>query len=261
MIERERGRALVDLAALDADAAVLHHVEPPEAAAARQRAEPADEVVGTENRAVQAHRDAGLEADDDLDRFALTDARQRVDVVGSRRPGILDRPALDRLAPEVVVDGVQLVLGHGDGDLPLRRQLDTVLAGQTPHPGRRVDAEIRRQRAHAHLEAHLVVPLARAAVRHGTRPVSPRFARRGGARSPAATARRRAGTCPHSARWPAGPARRTARPSRGGRRRRRPRPRRRPAPGCGWRPSPLRHGRPPGRRRRPPRRPRHPRAQ
>ena len=97
----------------------------------------------------------------------LGDPGQRVDVVGRGGPRVLDGPALDGLAPQVVVDGVQLVLGHRDGDLPLGRQLDAVLAAEAPHPGRRVDGEVGGQRAGPHLEAHLVVPLAGAAVGHG----------------------------------------------------------------------------------------------
>ena len=258
--QRQRGRALVDLPALDADPAVLHHVEPPEAAAARQRAQVGDQVVGAERRAVEADRDARLEADDDLDRLGLGDPGQRVDVVGRGRPRVLDGAALDRLAPQVVVDGVQLLLGDRDGDLPLGRQLDAVLAGQAPDPGRARRCRGRgrgRARPPRSAPGRCPCPCSRGP------PPSPRGGgprRRGGARSPGATARRRAGTCPRSGRWPAGPARRTARPSRGGRRRRRPRPPRRRAPGPGWRPSPRRRGPPPGRRRPPPRRPRRPRS-
>ena len=60
--QRQRGRALVDLAALDADPAVLDHVETAEAAAAGHLAQPGDQVVGTVGRAVEADRNAGLEA-------------------------------------------------------------------------------------------------------------------------------------------------------------------------------------------------------
>src|SRR6202035_740487 len=109
------------------------------------------------------------------DRLRLAHAGQRVHVVGRRRPRVLDGTAFDRLAPEVVVDGVQLVLRDGDGDLPLRRQLDTVLPGEAPHAGRGEDAEVRRQRPHTHLEAHLVVALARAAVCHGRGAVAARL--------------------------------------------------------------------------------------
>ena len=42
-----------------------------------------------------------------------------------------------------------------------------VVAGEAPHPHRREHVEVGRERAHRHLEAHLVVALAGAAVRDG----------------------------------------------------------------------------------------------
>ena len=66
--QRQRGRALVDLPALDPDPAVLDHVEPAEAAAAGDAAQLGDERLGVERLAVERDRHAGLEADDDLDR-------------------------------------------------------------------------------------------------------------------------------------------------------------------------------------------------
>ena len=130
---------------------------------------------GRQRRAVQGHRHARLEADDHFDRRRVGDPRERVHVVGRRRPRVLDLAALDRLAPQVVVDRVQLLLRHRDGDLPLGGKLDAVLAGQPPHPGRRVDPEVRRQRANADLEAHLVVALARAPVGDRRRAVPARL--------------------------------------------------------------------------------------
>ncbi len=130
---------------------------------------------GAQRFAVETHGDAGLEAHDDLDGLLLDHPREGVDVVWRRRPRVLDGTALDRLAPEVVVDGVRLLLGDGDGDLPLGRQLDAVLSAQPPDAGRGDDAEIGRQGAHTHFETHLVVPLAGAPVRHRRCPMAPRL--------------------------------------------------------------------------------------
>ena len=72
---------------------------------------------------------------------------QRVDVVGRRGPRILDRPALDGPAPQVLVDGVELLLGGRDGDLPLGR-----VARRSPHasmPHTRAGAKISRSGARA----------------------------------------------------------------------------------------------------------------
>ena len=49
----------------------------------------------------------------------------------------------------------------------LGRVVDRVLAGEPPHTDRREHLEVRCERAHRHLEAHLVVPLARATVGDG----------------------------------------------------------------------------------------------
>ena len=216
---------------------------------------------GLEGRAVEADRHARLEADDHLDGLALGHPRQRVDVVGRRRPRVLDGAALDGLAPQVVVDGVQLLLGHGDGDLPLGGQLDAVLAGQAPDAGRGEDRRDRapgRARPPRSAPGRSPCPCTRAR-RPSRRGAAPRP--RDGARSPGATARRRAGTCPRSGRWPGAPARRTARPSRGGRRPRRAST----APAASARvpdgvPVLAPACRPPARRRPPPRRPRRPRS-
>ena len=67
--ERQRRRALVDLAALDADPPVLDHVDAAEPVRADDRAEPVDELDEPERLAVERDRDAAVELDDDLARL------------------------------------------------------------------------------------------------------------------------------------------------------------------------------------------------
>ena len=85
--QRQRRRALVDLAALDPDPAVLDHVD-----AARSRSEPAigadlgDELGERQRPPSSADRDARLEADDDLARLGRRRTREGEDVLGRRAP-------------------------------------------------------------------------------------------------------------------------------------------------------------------------------
>ena len=72
---RERARALVGLAALDADPAVLDHVEPAPAVGAHRRAELDHELVQRLDDAVERDGDPLLEAHDDL--AGLGSARRR----------------------------------------------------------------------------------------------------------------------------------------------------------------------------------------
>ena len=65
--QRQAGRALVGLTALDADPAVLDHVDAAPAVRADDVVEALDHAEHAERLAVDAHRHAGLEADDDVD--------------------------------------------------------------------------------------------------------------------------------------------------------------------------------------------------
>ena len=60
--ERERRRALVDLAALDADSTVLDHVEAAEAGRSRARVERRDEVRQVHRHAVDRDGQARVES-------------------------------------------------------------------------------------------------------------------------------------------------------------------------------------------------------
>src|SRR4029079_5355474 len=66
--------------------------------------------------------------------------------------------------PHVLVDRVELFLRRLDRDVPLERELDAVGTGQAPVPHRREYLEVGREHARRHLEAHLVVALAGAAM-------------------------------------------------------------------------------------------------
>jgi hypothetical protein len=125
--------------------------------------------------AVEPHRDAALEPD--LDLFGLVrrqarNGRQREDVLRRLDPRVLEDAALDADAPEVLVEAVGLRLGDRHRDAVLRRVLDLLVAArELPLAHRRDDLQVRRQRHHRDVEAHLVVALAGGAV--GQRPRRP----------------------------------------------------------------------------------------
>ena len=107
--ERHRARRLVHLAALDADSAVLDHVDPADPVGTGKTVGLCDELGERELLAVERHRDALLEADDDLDRCrrARWVGGERVRLLGRRGPRILEDAGLDRAAEEVLVDRVR----------------------------------------------------------------------------------------------------------------------------------------------------------
>jgi hypothetical protein len=78
---------------------------------------------------------------------------------------ILDPAALGRAAPEVVVDRVGRLLGAAlDRDAVPARVRNLLFAAHLPAAHRRDDLELRREREHGRLDAHLVVALAGASV-------------------------------------------------------------------------------------------------
>src|SRR4051812_48571755 len=172
--ERDGGRALVGLAALDADDAVFHQVDAPDAIVAGDLADLGDEPRGWQLLGVEADRQSLLEADAQV-RRGVGSLLRRLGP-GERlfrrlRVGILEDAALDRAAPEVLVDG--------EGTLLRRRHLDAVLpgvlergvAGDVPLPLRSDDLEIGGEALHREVEADLIVALAGGAVRDGGRSV------------------------------------------------------------------------------------------
>ena len=104
--------------------------------------------------------------------LAGADPGERPDVLGRSGPGILHLAALDGPSPEVVVDRVRLPLGGLDGDVEAGGVLDRVRPGHPPCAHRRHHLEVGGQGTGGHLEAHLVVALAGAAVGHGVGPAA-----------------------------------------------------------------------------------------
>ena len=119
--------------------------------------------------AIDRNRDAVFKTDGD---FAGCVGRvggalgQHPDVIGRGVGGVFERAALVRDVPDVAVPAVDLGGGGGDGHVVRARVLDGVLARDDgPLAPRRDHRKLRRQGLVGELEAHLVVPLSRAAVR------------------------------------------------------------------------------------------------
>src|SRR4051794_8150495 len=102
--ERDRGGALVRLAALDADDAVLHQVDPADAVQAGDLSDLRDQLPGRKLLAVDRDRQAALEADLQVRgrrRRGLDALRPRERRFGRFGRRILERAALDAAAPQV----------------------------------------------------------------------------------------------------------------------------------------------------------------
>jgi hypothetical protein len=169
--EGEAGRALVGLPALDPDPPVLDHVDAAPAVRPDQRVEPGHHLGDAEAVAVEAGRHPLGEPDDHVDRLGGGRLGQQPDAGGRDRPGVLHLAALDGPAPQVVVDGVHLLLRRGDRDVVVVGVEDALLPGHAPRPHRGQHVEVGRQRPGRHLEPHLVVALAGTAVGDGVRRV------------------------------------------------------------------------------------------
>ena len=106
--QRQGGRALVDLAALDAHPAVLDHVEPTEAVRRRRAALTA--AMSVRGASGTPSSDTGTPDSKPTITSAGSVAvgpGHRVDVLGGGRPRVLDDAALDGPAPQVLVDRVR----------------------------------------------------------------------------------------------------------------------------------------------------------
>ena len=166
-MENDRRRRLVDLARLDADQAVLDHVDAADAMRAGDRAEAVDELDDRHRHAVDRRGHAALEGDFDVRRFVRAIARrpgQRVDLFGRFGPEILERTAFDRAAPEIGVGAVGAVHRRRHRDSSLPRVLDFLGPGHRPFAGRRDDHDRRIEGAGFDIEPYLIVALAGAAV-------------------------------------------------------------------------------------------------
>ena len=162
----ERGRRLVDLAALDSDHAVLDHVDPPDPVRTGALIQLGDEVDEAELLAVERDREAAGEADHELGRLGrLVGIDGQLErLLRRRHPRILEDPGLDRAAEEVGIDRVGRGVRLHHRDAPLERVGDLLVARPHPVAERGDDAHPRIGRAQGDLEPELVVALAGAAV-------------------------------------------------------------------------------------------------
>src|SRR5207237_2953012 len=123
-------------------------------------------------RAVDRDRNAFLEADLDLARLCrrlFGVYRPLEDVARRRAPGVFEHTGLDRTAPQIHVDAVWIFLRGLDRNVVLAGIVDLLVARHVHAPAHRRDhAEIRRECADREIEAHPVVALPGAAVRHET---------------------------------------------------------------------------------------------
>ena len=212
-VQDRRRRRLVDLAALDADEAVLDVVDPADAVRAAERVQPLDQLdrpAAARRRARPGCRPRTRSTiSTGVGRVGRRD-RPLVDVGGRRDPRVLEDAGLERAAPEVDVDRVGRGLRDRDLDAALDRVVDLLVAGQAhPDAHRGDDLEPRVEGVDRDVEADLVVALAGAAVGDRVGALALRRPRRAAGRSAAGRARSRAGRRPGRARSPGGAARRS----------------------------------------------------
>ena len=107
--EHDGGRALVGLAGLDADEAVLDHVDAADAVGSGEGVEAGDEGGRAEGFAVEGDGEAALESDFDVGGVVGGVSGvlgPLVDVGGRLDPGVFEGPGLGALSPEVGVVAV-----------------------------------------------------------------------------------------------------------------------------------------------------------
>ena len=168
--EREGAGAFVDLAALDADAAVLDHVDAAPAVPADGFGGGGDELGEGHRLAVEGDGDACCEGDGELPRLVGDVSGvggEGVRLAGRCGPGIFDDATFDGASPEVLVDGVRVVAADFHGDVVACGVVDGVLAAEPPETHGGEDVEVGGEGADGDLEADLVVAFAGAAVRDG----------------------------------------------------------------------------------------------
>ncbi len=95
---------------------------------------------------------------------------EHVGVVRSGRPGILQLSALDGPAPQVLVDGVGVLLGERQVDAALGQVVQELRPGHVPLAGGTQHGDGGVQAADRHIDPHLVVALGGAAVSDELRP-------------------------------------------------------------------------------------------
>ena len=119
--------------------------------------------------AIDRHRIAGFELnlhDLGLSRSGVHRDSHRVHLLRRLHVGILENTGLDAAAQQVEVDRIGRLLAHGRRNTAALAVGDRFLAAHPPLPGRGQHLEFGRQGTDGHIEAHLVVALAGAAMGH-----------------------------------------------------------------------------------------------
>ena len=164
-------RGLVNFARLDADEAVLDHVDTADALSTRTTVHLLDSLERRHRTAIDGDRDALIEGDDDL-------IRQRrvgrivgvvVDVLRGGVPQVFEEAGLDSSTPNVLVDREGVVLGRLDRQAMLLGVLDGDVTRQREITDRGNAVHVGRHRGNRNLETDLVIALTRATVRDGRR--------------------------------------------------------------------------------------------
>ena len=164
--EDRRTGSLVDLAGLDADEPVLHHVEPADALGSTTAVQFLDGLQDGDLPTVDGDRDTVLEGDDE---FVGRVAHRRilgvgVEILRRRVPEILEEAGLDGTAPDVLVDGERRLGGLFDREVDLLGEGDRLVPGPGEVPCGGDDLQVGVHVGEADLETDLVVALTGAAV-------------------------------------------------------------------------------------------------
>ena len=167
--EQHRGRRFVDLARLDADQPVLEMIDAADAVFPAHPVQGRHQIQGRDWLAVERDRNSFFEANLDIGRLVGALARVAgpgVDVFRRLSPRILEHACLDRAAPQVLVRRVGRAGRGRNLDAVLGRVVDLVVAVHAPLAHRRDHLQVGCERSGRHVEAHLVVALARASMRY-----------------------------------------------------------------------------------------------
>ena len=169
--QRHRRGRLVELAALDADGAVLDHVDPPDPVRRRrllvQSRDQARRARAPRRRARPAARARSRSRRRSARGAAAGEARQHEGLLGRRGPRILEDAGLDRAAEEVVVDRVRRLGVRLDRDAARAAYAISSSRVQMRSRSGAITRHARVARLERELEAKLVVALAGAAVDDG----------------------------------------------------------------------------------------------
>ena len=175
--QEHRSRSLIDLARLDTDEAILQVIDPSDTVLATNSVEFGHEPKGVNRFTFERYRQSMLETNLHVRGFVRTVARisgPAVDVAWRFGPGVLQHPRLDRSSPQVFIGRVGRPHRGRHLDAVPGGVLDLVVAVHAPLADRCDHLEVWREGGRGHVESHLVVALAGAAVRDGGRTLAAR---------------------------------------------------------------------------------------